>query len=418
MRLEQRTTSRKIGWAPARGRVLGFAITLILSAIMATLPSTPSSAAPAPESATASISGVVRDANGPVSGVKVKAYLNEAVIRTATTTTTGAFRLGRLMPGHYRVFADSPKIATANRDADVADGAVITGFDIVVERSGSISGVVRGPSGAVVVGAQVELVTLPFSLSKRFATTGTNGTYRFTDVTPGDHRLKATNAGLVGWYAGTPPGPVPVTINLAPAQRVTGRTIIIGPPVEGATMWGKLATSTGQGSNGSVKVYRADASNTFVGSYPVVNGIWTTAPLPAGAYLVLFTSPGETSEWYPDADDMRNAVPIALAGTGNVGPIDGKLDARVAVWARVTTPTGVPVSNSIVVAYKAFTNTVIGVATTDTNGWAQVGGIRVNAYYEFEARPASGSPLRASLRHLDYVYLCCPPTQNLALQSP
>src|SRR5579871_3936057 len=64
-----------------------------------------------------------------------------------------------------------------------------------VGNSGSIEGVVKDPSGGVVSGANVE-ISYPVSGYSRTVTTGSDGTFRFTNVPFNTYHLVVTKDGF------------------------------------------------------------------------------------------------------------------------------------------------------------------------------------------------------------------------------
>src|ERR1035437_1421825 len=88
--------------------------------------------------------------------------------------------------------------------------------------SGSIEGAVKDPSGATVAGATVE-ITNPVSGYKRSATTGPDGTFRFTNVPFNPYHLVATAIGFASYtldvdVRSAVAATVPITLKVGAAE--------------------------------------------------------------------------------------------------------------------------------------------------------------------------------------------------------
>ena len=66
---------------------------------------------------------------------------------------------------------------------------------LLAQTSGSVSGVVTGPDGAPLPGATVTISGAPLPLG-RTATSLSDGSFRFTGLTPGEYRIRAELQGL------------------------------------------------------------------------------------------------------------------------------------------------------------------------------------------------------------------------------
>lgn len=373
-----------------RGRTsrLILAVIFVLVAAIGT-PTSPVAAAP---EATSTVSGTVVAGNTAVPSVRVEAWRNGSMVKAATTTSTGRFTLSGLAAGSYVLVADSVTIVRTEQPVNVPSGSTVSGVRISVIKSGKVQGAVKS-GGAAVGAATVELFASPSAATPLATTTSTSaGQYRFVDIAPGAVYVRARKAGLTGWFGGS----TPAVVNVLAGKTIFGRNVTLAPAA-GHTISGFLSTSVGVGANGSVKVYEAFGAQQFVGAYPTVNGNWSTGQLPAGSYLVLFTAPGETSEWWPDIDFMDRATPVVLS-TGSV-VLNAQLDARSMIDGRGLLPSGLPApSNSYAVIYIAGTSQVVGIDVVDAQGRFEIGGIRTGRSYDVEVRPPSGSTLTPSLR--------------------
>lgn len=103
----------------------------------------------------ATISGVVRFNGAPVEGAEVSSNSVGTF-----TDADGRYTVGPLLPGSQTVVASPPAGLDAvqvARTRSVALGQVVTGFDLDLAGTPSISGVVTDPSGTAVEGVSIEL---------------------------------------------------------------------------------------------------------------------------------------------------------------------------------------------------------------------------------------------------------------------
>src|SRR5690242_1618279 len=82
-----------------------------------------------------------------------------------------------------------------------ACGALLIGLALLTSRaavaqtfSASIAGTVTDPTGAVVIGARLQLQNMSTN-DTRVQTSGQNGDYQFTNLLPGTYRISASATG-------------------------------------------------------------------------------------------------------------------------------------------------------------------------------------------------------------------------------
>ena len=145
------------------------------------------------------LTGTVHDAAGrPIAGAFVEAASTEDSANFTSaggvTRSDGTYRLP-IAPGRYQICADASQTAASSRTAPtcvdssfaVHRGAVTTA-DVSLIRGALAAGVVRGPTGVPLSGAQVYLETTgPLGGSASFATTDSHGQFRVTGLTPGSY---------------------------------------------------------------------------------------------------------------------------------------------------------------------------------------------------------------------------------------
>ena len=167
-----------------------------------------------PAIGSASISGVVVDANDPSTPVRraivtaAGAALGEA--RSTTTDDAGAFVIDRLPAGSFTITASKAAYLAASFGArrpahagtpmTVAAGQHVTGVSLRMARGGVISGVIHDGDGNAVPGLQVlairagdppPLLGLPGLGQQLGATTDDRGAYRLYGLLPGAYSVVA-----------------------------------------------------------------------------------------------------------------------------------------------------------------------------------------------------------------------------------
>jgi hypothetical protein len=154
----------------------------------------------------ARISGrVVRSEGGqPVAGAEVRATPTERSAammfnnQSVTADDSGAFTLGNLVAGSYRVSArKGGLVGQTPQVVGVASGAGADSVEIAVSTGGVVSGTVKSSDGKPVAGARVSLLARNFfgGSGENSARSDAKGAYRIEGVLPGDFRLHATADG-------------------------------------------------------------------------------------------------------------------------------------------------------------------------------------------------------------------------------
>lgn len=143
------------------------------------------------------ISGIVRDAAArPLPNATIQ-LTGTSGTRTVLTDANGAFSFTGVAPGSgYSVSASSPGLVTSTQsNISVASGQTLTlTFNLTTGTGqGSVSGVVRTSTGLALSGATVIVVQGP--TVGQSATTGTDGRYSFTSISPGTYVFEARATG-------------------------------------------------------------------------------------------------------------------------------------------------------------------------------------------------------------------------------
>ncbi len=172
-------------------------------------------------------------------------------------------------------------------------------------QTGAITGIVKDPSGAVVAGATVKIYNSRTGNLERTITSGPDGGYAATLLTPGDYRMVVTASGFKQYEATG----VDVHINETTRQDAA---LVVGAVVESVvvesspTLISTVSATTGQG---------------------VDSHVLTALPLPVPNFLFLLAlSPGTMGEMPDVRNANRGIVDINVNGqrtTNNSVSIEG-----------------------------------------------------------------------------------------------
>jgi hypothetical protein len=227
---------------------------------------------------TGSVRGFVKtQSGGPISGATVSASTGG----TATSASDGSYTLSSVAAGSVTLTASATGFASALQAVQVTSGATTTAPDFLLAAStggtGSISGKVTNASN----GAALSGATVSGSLGTQ--TTGTSGTYSFTNVAPGTYTLTASMSGyLTRSFTTTVTSGQAVTLNMpiATAGKIAGHiTNTAGTALSGVSVkivGGVVATNITK---------TTDSSGNF-------NSSW----IPVGSYTVTLSKTGVTSQ--------------------------------------------------------------------------------------------------------------------------
>ncbi len=140
---------------------------------------------------TGTISGVVTDSNSlPIEGVTVAANA-----RSATTGYDGSYVIAGLSPGNIQVNATKSGWTVSSKTVSVTAGktsVVNWTLSAPAPTTGTISGIVTDGSGLPVAGATVSL-----NPGAKTTSTSVDGTYVFSDLTPGTYTAAFSAIGFV-----------------------------------------------------------------------------------------------------------------------------------------------------------------------------------------------------------------------------
>ena len=343
------------------------------------------------------VSGTVTNAGGEgVHNVYVQAYRNDGqrwrYLSYATTDATGAYDVGQLPGGEYRVefspwrshyageWYEDARTADEATPVTVVPGETTAGIDAVLELSSRLEGTVTGPDGSPLPGVGVYLARYAdgggweYSLD---SSTDATGKWVANDVRPGswrvwyvdfsgvcadefwDDQLTPQDATLVQVGAGEVFGNLDA--QLSPAASISGR--VTGP--DGRRIEYADVYLWALGPSGWHKVTPGDPG--FTNHF----GEFGFGRLHEGVYRISIDArqQGYAPRFWPSSPDLAGATDIVVEPGQDVTGIDLELGAGEAIAGHVTDAGGRG-ARVAVTAYKADGAgwEVVADASTDATG--------------------------------------------------
>jgi len=359
-----------------------------------------------------SVSGVVTDSAGdPISGISVTARdASNEYVRSATTGPSGAYSIGGLASGEYRLsfydydrvffsewFDDQPDFDSAT-PVVVVEGSDTGGIDAVLTRTSRISGVVTDASGVPVEGVRIRALESSGSWYST-VTSGFSDEYGLFDLggfAGGTYYLEVDDNGNIAigeffedessFHNATPitvgiedsVGPLAITVDLAGS--ISGViTSDDGDPIESVR----------------VRVYDSTTGYLVDSDYTDDVGHFLVPQLPEGSYRLHATIQNGPylNEWFDNAEDEANATPIVLTPGEDVEGIAIALERSATISGTVTNDLGEPLASIPVnIYFAADTTAQVGWDYTDTDGAYYFGGLEAGDYVvEFQGNSTYAS---------------------------
>ncbi len=265
----------------------------------------------------------------------------------------------------------------------VADGPVRSGIDAQLSSSATVEGTVTGTDGSGLAGICVD-ANVPTGNGWDGiggTTTGPDGTYTLTGLSPGDVRVHFRDCGagphVDQWYSGRSDFNSSTPVVLAPEEIRSGVDATLGA---GTSVSGTVTDSNGDPiPNVSVNV---NPTGSGASGWAQTDGAgqYTTNALPPGNYRVQFQGTAAFAGEYWNDEPSWNTADILTIGPGD-GPVHSGIDASLATGAGVsglvTGPDGQPVGNICVTANIDTAQGVdwVGGASTAPDGSYTIGGL-------------------------------------------
>ncbi|MED1864392.1 carboxypeptidase regulatory-like domain-containing protein [Fictibacillus nanhaiensis] len=298
---------------------------------------------------------VTSNVGSAVSGATVLLSDNlGTVIANVTTSPTGTYTFGQVIPGHYTVTVSANNYQSATIGQNVPSNQTTTANFVLQPNPGTVTGTITG-SGGPIVGAKVEALS---GTGIAVVTTTTNGTGQYTinRLAPGSYRLRVSAPAFQTFVVGfsvSAGQSVVVDVNLvANPGSITGTVTDedSGVPLAGASL--KVVNNSGI----------TDASVTTD-----ANGQFSVASLGPGTYVITFSSDGhgtKTIGTYVQSDQSTT--------------VDVKLRRLAGVLTGEVSSGGSLISGASVDV--VLNNIVVAKTITDSNGNYTISGLAPDRY--------------------------------------
>ena len=352
-----------------------------------------------------SISGTVTDAGTglPISGVYVYAYSStDQYSSGAVTAADGTYVLTGLTTGSYTVeysaagyspnyYNDQADYYSANQVA-VVESQTTAHIDDQLVKMASISGtVIDSGTGLPVPSVPVFIYSGSFQFDE--VTTGADGTYTFSGITPGTYTVEfaGTYEGSAygdQWWNGATSQATATPITVTTGQQVTG---IDGSLQKLGTITGTITSSvTGlplAGVCASVTL-ASEIWDEISNACTDANGDYTAVGIPTGTYLVSFNDPAGNFaiQWFDGKDSPLSADPIEVITGTNTANIGAAILPAGKISGVVTDSSGDPIQGACVYADGTSSGYEDNGACTDSSGSYTIGGLLPGSYtVEFDS---------------------------------
>ncbi len=352
----------------------------------------------------AMIKGVVTDHNGaPLADIRANVMREnqDLVFRSQKTALDGSYEISGLYTGTYQIYFDDPTHATyapeyynnvQNREdatlLNITAGQMITGIDAQLDSLSTITGTVTDLSGTplaniTINGDRQRLEQDGLHWDREFsAISGGDGYYTLSGLPAGIYRIRfADTSPIYPWttttyateYYGDLYDPAAATLltitNSAIVPNINAQLDLRG------AVSGRITDAQGRGVSGVVRAaydnelepnrgYWVDVLHSAMADN---NGNYTFCCLDPVPHRIFFDTQGSftyISEYYPNAHDAANAMPVPVTADSTTPTIDAQLESYSVISGRVADRQGAGLSNILATLYQA--------STTNLDEWSVV----------------------------------------------
>jgi len=321
-----------------------------------------------------------------VAGATVTAYsLDGQAAGSATTGAGGAYTIGSLRPGSYKVgfsgpangpylpeYYDNRATLAAGDPVSVAAGRT-TPVSAVLARSAAFAGrVTDKATGAPIAGAQISAVT-PAGAPVGAATADAKGLYTIGGLAPGTYKLR---------FAGPDGSTYTAEYFHDQSTLAAGKALTLGdgrvmgvsealrrPPPPGRIS-GTVSGDSGARAPGVTVTAYTPSGTEAASATSAADGTYTIDGLDPGSYKVGFRGPADgryLPEYYRNKATLKVANTVRVA-SGRTAWASGSLAELGAFTGRVTAKTGgAGIAGAVVTAFTPA-GSVAGTATADAKG--------------------------------------------------
>ena len=362
-----------------------------------------------------SISGTVtlgQAAGRTLAGICVTAISdNGSIFVTGATDRDGEYTVVGLVTGRYSLefqagCDNQGNYTSVFASARAVTGKRTTGVNAVLQRGGTISGVVTDNRGRPVYGICITLGGADAYTAELPESTDTNGSYAITGLSAGTYQVGFSggcgNSGdyAAVWYQDQPSQTAATSIRLTTAEAVTDIDQQLAP---GATITGKVTDASGHPLSGicvdATTPSEAELGPVFTQNSFTQDGTYSISGLTPGQYLVEFGCGLNTTyadQWFHAGPDSGSAELIS-AGPGRTSGINAVLQTAGSIRGVVTGTAGHPLAGVCVSALSASGFLVNlddpygpGTPITGSHGAYKISGLAPGSY-DVSFTPCAGS---------------------------
>ncbi len=315
---------------------------------------------PPPTPTTGTVNGTAVDGSTgqPLSGVSVTLVSNTSI--ATVTDTAGRFSLANIPQGSQQVTFSLNGYAPSAASVTIAGGSIINLGNVPLSPA-SNTGIVQGIVTDASNGSSLSGVAITITGATTWtAVTAANGSYKITDITPGNITLSAGKSGF-SQINGAGTVQAGGTLIFSPSMSTTPPTAttgeLKGTVVDSATglpLSGAMIAASGAG----IYTASADASGNF-----------SLSSMDAGSYTISVSSTGYGTRTYTVtiiAGTATNLGSIALVMNATTGTVQGKVtDAS----------NGAPIAGAAI----TVTGSTTWTAVTSADGTYKITGIAPGA---------------------------------------
>jgi hypothetical protein len=351
-----------------------------------------------------SLSGTVKNVEGAgIPNVQIQVYdaaaTDTSAPKSSTVTTdqsggytvtglpTGSYKLFFAAIGYYSEWYNNKADQTSATPVSVTAPNTKSGINVVLERSGGISGTVKNGAGVGIRNVWVHVHNADgYGL---FGTsTDQDGRYALSSLATGNYKIRFNGSSgyLNECYNNKATLDISDLIPVIAPNMTSGIDAVLEP---GGSISGTVKNSQGTGiANAGIQIY--DLNGMWAsGAGTNQSGGYTANGLAAGSYKVFFSPPadsGYSSEWYDNKANRDSASSVSVTVPNITSGIDAVLELGGSIAGKVKNGAGVGIGNAQVQVYDAADtdmNTPRSTATTNQSGTYTLKGLPTGSYKVF-----------------------------------
>ncbi|MGD9099759.1 MAG: carboxypeptidase regulatory-like domain-containing protein, partial [Anaerolineae bacterium] len=337
------------------------------------------------------------DGGAPLNNIGVEVYdvSTGDYAGYGNTNASGAYRIGSLASGNYRVVFYDPadvylteyyddKFNSNDADPVPVTAGMTTTINAQLARAGVISGVVTAEgSGLPLSDIDVDVYVASSGNWLKDEMTDASGVYRISGLASGDYKLRFLDTNqiyLTEYYDDKPTKDSADLVTVAVGMTTTANAqLVLGGVVNG------VVTAEGSGAaldNIDVNVHDASSGDYVADGETDASGAYRISRIPTGSYKLYIRDLNGVylAEWYDDKPDSDGADTFTVTA-GMTTTINAQLAPGGVISGVVTAEdSGLPLSNVDVDVYEASSGNRLGDVTTDELGGYRFGSLATGDY--------------------------------------